>query len=497
MRKFLDSFTYALILFLLLASLCMAVWIKSAHAETYSAAVWAWDASDRNGWIVEPITMDGVVTSFDTPHNFTGLSGAHNFTIPNIDVDGNMFYNWTHTSAAAVQGNTITVVTNETCTAHYYPPYNVTIEAWDSEHGNLNERIWIDEVDTGFKTPHTFTGLGAEHAFMTSRVDVFGNVFGNWTTGSIDTTIFVDSNGTYTAQYYPYSVTIWAWDSLDRSGWINEPIKMDGVVTAFSTPHSFSGLSGEHNFTLPYIDVDGNAFSNWTGTGNFGYSENTIVTTEDVVCTGNYYLPYIATIEAWDSEHGSVKVSVNTDFNNTTFTTPCTFAGLGGNQSFLIPLSDAFGDPFGNWSTGLKNPMLTVASGGTYIAQYYPYTVTILALDSIHGYTSVPITMDGIPTGSSTPHNFTGLSGTHNYTVPSADAYQGVFGNWSYPLGNSTIFVANPTLTAGLGVIVTARYYSSNAIPEFDSLPFLMVTLMAASVTTLVLRRNRKNNGKH
>ena len=43
----------------------------------------------------------------------------------------------------------------------------------------------------------------------------------------------------------------------------NVPIAEDGAPTSFSTPHTFSGLSGIHNFTVPYEDSSNHPFSEW------------------------------------------------------------------------------------------------------------------------------------------------------------------------------------------------------------------------------------------
>ena len=52
------------------------------------------------------------------------------------------------------------------------------------------------------------------------------------------------------------------------------------------------------------------------------------------------------------------------------------------------------------------------------------YDVTIDAYCGImHAPVSVSITKDGSPTGFSTPHTFTDLTGTHTFTVPSNDSH--------------------------------------------------------------------------
>ena len=60
--------------------------------QYYSVDIWAWDAMDPNGWISEPVIMDGT-SGYNTGH-FAGLSGTHTFTVPTIDVDGRGFSDW-------------------------------------------------------------------------------------------------------------------------------------------------------------------------------------------------------------------------------------------------------------------------------------------------------------------------------------------------------------------------------------------------------------------
>ena len=91
-----------------------------------------------------------------------------------------------------------------------------------------------------------------------------------------------------------YSATIWAWDALDPNGWIAEPITKDGVPTGYSTPHTFTGLSGTHTFTVPSIDVDGRAFSNWFT----GETTPTITVTQGGTYTARYGLP-IVNVGSW------------------------------------------------------------------------------------------------------------------------------------------------------------------------------------------------------
>jgi hypothetical protein len=59
--------------------------------------------------------------------------------------------------------------------------------------------------------------------------------------------------------------------------------------------------------------------------------------------------------------------------------------------------------------------------------------------------------MDGVPTGYSTPYTFTGLTGTHTFTVPSTNSVGHPFSDWNTGSTGTTITVSS----AG---VYTARY---------------------------------------
>ncbi len=220
-----------------------------AIQPVYTAVIQAWDIQ---GWIIEPIYMDGVSTGYSTPHSFS-LSGTHVFSVPDTDVNGYLFSSWDSGEITP----TITVNSGGTHTAQY-GLYSVTIQAWNPG-GWIVEPITMDGTPTGFSTPHTFS-ISGSHTFSVPSTDTSGYLFSNWDTGEDTSTITVTSAGTHTAQYGLYAATIWAWD---LSGWIAEPITMDGSATGFSTPHIFTGLAGTHTFTVPSTDVNGIPFSSW------------------------------------------------------------------------------------------------------------------------------------------------------------------------------------------------------------------------------------------
>jgi len=60
-----------------------------------------------------------------------------------------------------------------------------------------------------------------------------------------------------------YSVTINTYYNETVNG-NSVPIMKDGIATGYYTPHTFSNLTGEHNFTVPYEDASGH-FTGWGG----------------------------------------------------------------------------------------------------------------------------------------------------------------------------------------------------------------------------------------
>ena len=87
------------------------------------------------------------------------------------------------------------------------------------------------------------------------------------------------------------------------------------------------------------------------------------------------------------------------------------------------------------------------------ISRTFPYyEATISAYCYTEGTdVGIPITLDGTPTGFMTPHTFT-KTGTHSFTVPSADANGHLFYRWSTGLETTTIIVSTAgTYTAYYG----------------------------------------------
>jgi len=164
----------------------------------------------------------------------------------------------------------------------------------------------------------------------------------------------------------PYVVTIQAY-CYAESAYVNVGIDMDGSPTGHTTPHTFTGLTETHTFTVPDTDPTGHKFVQW----NTGETSTTITVNSGQIYTAYYQGPYDAIIEAHcNTEGADVSVSISMDGLPTGYTTPHTFTGLTGPHTFTVPSTDAKGHPFKQWSTGSTSTTITVSSGGTYTAYY-------------------------------------------------------------------------------------------------------------------------------
>jgi hypothetical protein len=114
----------------------------------------------------------------------------------------------------------------------------------------------------------------------------------------------------------------------------------------------------------------------------------------------------------------------------------------------------------GNYELEAYEPGMTYGPSGATVTTAHgffwhaTYSATITAHDNTKGSdVSVAITEDGASTGFSTPHTFTGLAGTLNFSVPSADSSGNPFLDWNTSQTTTTITVSS-------GGTYTAYYQS-------------------------------------
>jgi hypothetical protein len=108
---------------------------------------------------------------------------------------------------------------NRSLLAVFTPSYDVTIEAHcNTEEANVNLSLNEDGLSSSYVTPHIFAGLTDMHNFTVPDQDASGHAFRRWNIGESDTTIAVDSSGTYIAYYdvkYPMIITQTSGGSTD------------------------------------------------------------------------------------------------------------------------------------------------------------------------------------------------------------------------------------------------------------------------------------------
>jgi parallel beta-helix repeat protein len=122
---------------------------------------------------------------------------------------------------------------------------------------------------------------------------------------------------------------------------------------------------------------------------------------------------------------------------------------------------------------------------GAYEAGPPTYNVTIEAYCYTEGApVGVSITVDGSPTGYNTPHTFTGLSGTHTFTVPDNDPNEHAFEHWNTGETGTTI-----TLTSS-GTCIA--YYGAIPVPMLTEWSLIALVVLVLLSTSLVLRRRKR-----
>jgi hypothetical protein len=277
----------------------------------------------------------------------------------------------------------------------------------------------MDGSPTGYMTPHTFTSLTGPHTFNVPGTDPSGHPFKQWNTGETTTNITVSSRGTYTAYYASYDVTINAHSNTEGVD-VAVNLTMDDSPTEYATPHTFTNLTGTHTFAVPNTDLSGYPFEQW----NTGETTSTITVSSAGTYTAYYEAKYT--------------LNITTTTGGTTDPIPGVH-DYGGGAIVSVTAKPNTGYVLDHWelddvNTGTLNPTtVTMNSNHSLYAAFVPtYNITIKAHDiSDATDVSVSILMDGSYQGYTTPHTFTGLTGTHTLDVLDADLNGHAFRQWS------------------------------------------------------------------
>jgi hypothetical protein len=179
-----------------------------------------------------------------------------------------------------------------------------------------------------------------------------------------------------------YDVALYAHCNTESAD-VSVAIAEDSSPTGFNTPHTFTGLTGTHTFTVPNTDTSGHQFKQWST----GETTTTITVSGGGAYTAYYEQPpptYQFTVIAHcNTESSDISVNVVLDDSPPGYPTPYTFTSTIATHKFTVPTTDSSGHPFKQWSTGETSTSLTVSSAGTYTA-FYGVTQRKLTVSSAH-----------------------------------------------------------------------------------------------------------------
>jgi hypothetical protein len=177
-----------------------------------------------------------------------------------------------------------------------------------------------------------------------------------------------------------YSVTIKAVLNIVNSE-INVPIFHDGFPTAFITPHSFTGLTGVHNFTVAYEDASGCHFDTWTS----GTPGNRYLTTINVSSGGTYWAIYDTGFNLSQLSRSQLRYLITPN-------DPAIIAAASNKSwieivnfvSELPTISHESTDP-------LQFPNQTIVNGGRFFPDYASLCCSMLRAEGYTAYMACPM----------------------------------------------------------------------------------------------------------
>jgi outer membrane protein assembly factor BamB len=334
---------------------------------------------------------------------------------------------WRYTTGSPVASSPavadgIVFVGSDDDNVYAFAPVDVTITAHCiTEGADVNVQIAVDGSPTGYTTPHTFTSLTGPHTFTVPDTDPSGHPLNRWNTGETTTNIMVSSGGTYTAYYASYDVTINAHSNTEGAD-VTVSLAMDGSLTGYATPHTFTNLTGNHTFEVPSTDRSGNPFEQWST----GETTSTITVSSAGTFTAYYEAKYT--------------LNITTTIGGTTDPFPGVYV-YGGGAIVAVTANPNTGYVLDHWeldgaNTGTLNPAratVTMNSNHNLYAAFVPvYNIIIKAHDINEGAdVNVAILLDGMVKGYTTPHTFTGLTGTHTLYVLDTDLNGHAFRQWN------------------------------------------------------------------
>jgi len=152
-----------------------------------------------------------------------------------------------HSSTSAIANGRVFVADHWAAKLYAFWSYDVTIKAYcNTESSYESVSITMDGSPTGYNTSRTFIGLIGTHNFTVPSADASAHPFKQWSTGSTNTTITVNSGGTYTAYYQAkYTLTIATADGGTTNPTPGSCIYWSGTVVSVSAAPS-TGFQFNH-----------------------------------------------------------------------------------------------------------------------------------------------------------------------------------------------------------------------------------------------------------
>jgi hypothetical protein len=362
------------------------IWsFTTAATPTYNVTVTTTPEVNATIWV------DGAATAFTTPHTFSWVEGTD--AVITVVKDHYSFAPVSYTITDLAASGTYDF------TASYIPwiMYDVTVTTTPE----VNATIWVDGVATAFQTPHTFNWLEGTSATIDVTKDNYSFAPDNY----VITNLAASGNYDFASTFIPwimYDVIVTTTPEVNATIWL------DGVATAFTTPHTFSWLEG---FAVT-IDVVKDHYS-------FA-PDNYVISYLNANTTCNFtsnYIPWIM-YDVTVTTTPEVNATIWVDGAATAFTTPHTFNWLEGTDAVITVAKDHYS------FAPVSYTITDLAASGTYdfASTYIPwimYDVTVTTTPEVNA----TIWVDGAATAFTTPHTFNWLEGTDAVITVAKDHY--------------------------------------------------------------------------
>jgi parallel beta-helix repeat protein len=236
---------------------------------------------------------------------------------------------------------------------------------------------------------------------------------------------------------FTYAVTIGAHCNTEGKD-VTVDIVMDGSPSGYTTPQTLTSLTGTHTFAVPNTDPSNHAFRQWST----GETSTTVIINTGGTYVAYYHAKYTLTITASTGGITSPPRGNHGYWDGTTLSVTAL-----SYTNYVLDHWELDGS-----SVGSQNPISITMDRNHTLHAVFTYIVTIKAhCSSQCDDVSVDVMMDGSPSSYMTPHVFTGLTGTHTFTVPDKDSNGHPFKRWNTGETNTTISVSS-------GGICTAIY---------------------------------------